>query len=72
MRFTIAEGNWRYHTLELTFTWIRLHPNRAAFLSTSDGTAKAGQDFTASSNQTLTFQPGETQKKINVSMLQMI
>lgn len=35
--------------------------------ATSDGTAKAGSDYTAA-NGTLTFKPGETSKAINVSI----
>ena len=35
--------------------------------STSDGTAKAGADYTARVNQALTFQPGETSKEVRVS-----
>jgi beta-glucanase (GH16 family) len=37
--------------------------------STVDGTAKSGNDFTAVTNQTVTFQPGETEKKINVTVV---
>ena len=37
--------------------------------STVEGTAKAGQDFTAVSGQTITFQPNETSKKIIVTIV---
>jgi beta-glucanase (GH16 family) len=37
--------------------------------STADGSAKQGQDYTAISNQTLTFQPNETSKTITVSVV---
>jgi len=36
--------------------------------STADGTAKAGEDYTAVSNQTVIFQPGEKSKKITISV----
>jgi beta-glucanase (GH16 family) len=35
----------------------------------SEGTAKSGQDFVAATNQTVTFQPNETTKKIIVSVV---
>jgi hypothetical protein len=37
--------------------------------STEDGTALAGEDYTAQLNQTLTFAPGETQKTIAIDVL---
>jgi len=37
--------------------------------STVDGTAKAGNDFTAATSQTLVLQPGETEKKITVNVI---
>lgn len=37
--------------------------------STIEGTARAGIDFTASTDNTLTFAPGETQKTIQVEVL---
>ena len=37
--------------------------------STADGTAKSGDDYTAITNQTLTFQPNETTKKITVNVI---
>ena len=37
--------------------------------STSDGTAKSGADYVAASNQTLTFQPKETEKTITVNLV---
>ncbi|MBW4540517.1 MAG: DUF4347 domain-containing protein [Myxacorys chilensis ATA2-1-KO14] len=37
--------------------------------TTEDGTALAGEDYTAQINQTLTFNPGETEKTIAVDVL---
>ena len=37
--------------------------------STADGTAKGGEDFTAVTAQTVTFQPGERIKKITISVI---
>ena len=37
--------------------------------SVEDGTAKAGEDFVAATNQTVVFQPNETSKKINVTVV---
>ncbi len=37
--------------------------------STTDGTAKAGQDYTAVSGGTVTFNPGETSKSAPVTIL---
>ena len=37
--------------------------------ATSDGTAKSGADYVAASNQTLTFQPKETEKTITVNLV---
>ena len=37
--------------------------------STIDGTAKSGEDYTAVSDQVVTFQPGKTQKKIVINVV---
>lgn len=37
--------------------------------TTNEGIAKAGQDFTAATAQTVSFQPNETQKKIIISVM---
>ncbi len=37
--------------------------------STTDGSAKTGDDFTAAANQTVTFNAGETSKSINISVV---
>lgn len=37
--------------------------------STREGTAKSGNDYTSIANQTLTFQPNETSKKITVNVV---
>ncbi|NVO18531.1 MAG: family 16 glycosylhydrolase [Bacteroidetes bacterium] len=45
-------------TVEVSFTW-----------STEDGTAKAGQDYVASSGNMVTFAPGELSKTIEVPLI---
>ncbi len=37
--------------------------------STADGSAKAGSDYVASANNTLIFEPGETEKEISIQIL---
>ena len=67
---TMAEGNGGTNTLEITLTLDQGSSKQISVVySTIDGTAKAGQDYTAASNQTVTFQPGETQKKISIPLV---
>src|SRR5258706_2076032 len=67
---TMAEGNGGTNTLEVTLTLDQGSSRQISVVySTIDGTAKAGQDFMAASNQTVTFQPGETQKKIIIPLV---
>jgi beta-glucanase (GH16 family) len=66
----MAEGNGGMNTLEVTLTLDQGSSKQISVVySTIDGTAKAGQDFTAASNQTITFKPNETQKKILIPLV---
>ena len=66
----IVEGTGSANTVEVTLTLdVASSKQISVTYSTVDGTAKAGQDFTATTNQAITFQPNETQKKINVSII---
>ncbi len=64
-----SEGN--QGTKVLTFT---ITPDRAATssvtvkASTADGTAKAGSDYVAITNQTVTFNPGQTSRTVKITV----
>jgi beta-glucanase (GH16 family) len=65
-----AEGNGG--TSSFTFTLTLDHASSKqvdVVYSTTEGTAKAGEDFTAVTSQTVTFQPNETQKGITISVV---
>src|SRR6187431_2281382 len=67
---TLAEGNGGTATIEVTLTLnVASSKTISVVYFTVDGTAKAGQDFTAIASQTLTFQPNETVKKIQVAVV---
>lgn len=67
---SLFEGNGGTNTFNIV---VKLSTSSSKTVSvqynTTDGFAKAGEDYTAASNQTLTFQPGETQKNIAVSVV---
>lgn len=67
---TQAEGNGG--TSAFTFT-IKLSNAASQMVtvtySTVEGTAKAGEDFTAVTNQTVTFQPNETEKPVAITVV---
>lgn len=64
-----AEGNSGTTNFVFTVT-LGLATSKTVTLkySTQDGTAKSGSDYTAITEQTLTFQPNETSKQITVSI----
>jgi probable HAF family extracellular repeat protein len=67
---TVTEGD--AGTTNATFTVTLSAASALAAtvnVNTSDGTAAAGTDYTALPNTTLTFNPGETSKTVNVSVL---
>ena len=66
----LAEGNGGTNIIEVTLTLdVASSKTISIVYFTVDGTAKAGQDFIAVANQTATFQPNETVKKIQVTVL---
>jgi beta-glucanase (GH16 family) len=65
-----AEGNSGQTNFELTVSLDVASSKAISFnYSTLEGSAKAGEDFTAVTNQTVTFQPGEKQKKIVIQVI---
>ncbi len=67
---SVNEGNGGTASVEVTFTLNQAASKQATITwSTVEGTAKAGQDYTAVSNQTLTFQPNEKEKTITISVV---
>lgn len=69
---TISQSEGNTGTTSFSFT-ISLNKSFSkpvtVTYSTLEGSAKAGEDYTAVSNQTITFQPNETQKTILVSVV---
>ncbi|MGI6776858.1 MAG: Calx-beta domain-containing protein [Acetivibrionales bacterium] len=57
-----------YEAYELSYEWDDLQSVVSVTYSTYDGTAKAGDDYIATSG-TLTFYPGEYEKSFNVQIL---
>lgn len=67
---TIAEGNGGVTGMNFTISLNRSYPeNVTVTYSTLEGTAKAGSDYTAATNQSVIFQPNETQKTITVNIV---
>src|SRR5215470_7125865 len=67
---SIFEGNAGTTSLEFAVTLSRASSKTVTVVcSTVDYSAKHDIDFTAISNQTITFQPNETSKKISVSVI---
>ena len=70
---SIADATAREDASRVRFTvMLAAESGRTATLewSTADGTATAGEDYTAVSGGTLTFAAGETRKTIEVALLQ--
>jgi beta-glucanase (GH16 family) len=67
---SMNEGTGGTTNVELTLTMSQgTSKTVTVTYTTIDGVAKAGQDFTAATAQTVTFQPNETQKKILVPVI---
>jgi len=66
----MPEGNTGITNFEFT-AYLSNATNETVTLTYSllDGTAKAGEDYVAATNQTVTFQPNETSKKIIVGII---
>ncbi|MBL9169972.1 MAG: DUF11 domain-containing protein [Verrucomicrobiales bacterium] len=65
---TVAEGPGALATFTVTLSRPSTEPVTVMW-GTVDGTAKAGSDFTGTTGQTLTFDPGETTKTISVPLI---
>lgn len=67
---TVNEGNGGTANVEIKLT-LHQGASKAFTLtwSTIEGTAKAGSDFTAVTNQAVTFQPNEKEKTITVAVV---
>src|SRR5688500_5722608 len=67
---TVNEGNGGVGSIEIKLTLNRA-PSKQVTLtySTIEGTAKAAQDFTAVTAQTITFQTNETEKTITIPVV---
>ena len=67
---SIFEGNAGTSSFQFEVTLSRTSSKTVTVAySTVDGSAKHDQDYTAISNQTLTFAPNETSKKISVTVV---
>ena len=67
---SVAEGNGGAGTVELLLTLNHATSKQVSVnYSTIDGSAKGGEDFTAVSNQTITFQPNEPTKKLLLTVV---
>lgn len=67
---TLPEGNAGTTNFEFTATLDNATSQQVSFnYSVIEGTAKASEDFVAVTNQTITFQPNEEEKKIVVSVI---
>src|SRR5687768_13634417 len=67
---SIAEGNSGVSNAELTLVLDHAYSKQVTVsYSTTEGTARAGQDFVAVTNQTISFKPNETEKKILINLV---
>lgn len=67
---SMAEGNGGTSTLEIKLTLSKAYSQEVSVnYSTIEGTAKATSDFTPATNQTVTFQPNETEKKVQITIV---
>src|SRR5687767_15108676 len=65
-----TEGNGGTGTFTFSVTLDRAYGETVTITySTTEGTAKAGDDFTAALNQSITFQANEVQKNISIPMV---
>lgn len=66
----VDEGNTEQFSAVMTVTLSKKSDNEVSLKwSTSDGTAKAGEDYIAVAESVLVFQPGETVKNIEVKII---
>lgn len=66
---SLPEGNTGMSTFSLTLTLNKAFPETVTVTcSTTEGTAKAGEDFTMVTNHAVVFQPNETQKTLSISV----
>lgn len=66
----LFEGNSGTTVFPFTITLDRASSKTVTVsYSTADVTAKSGEDYTAVTNQSITFQPNETSKTINISVI---
>lgn len=67
---SLPEGNGGSATFEFTLSLTNATSDAVTITySTLEGTAKPGEDYTAVTNQSVTFQPNETQKKISLPIV---
>lgn len=67
---SVNEGNGGTNNIEIELTLNRGSSKQVSVTYTTiEGSAKAGQDYTAASGQTITFQPNETSKKIVIAVV---
>ena len=67
---SLPEGNSGSSSFEFTLSLSNAASKPVTVTySTLEGTAKGGEDFTAATNQSVTFQPDETQKKIILTIV---
>ena len=66
--YSVNEGDGTA-TIEVTLSPVSVDPVTVKF-STQDGTATAGEDYTAVVNQEIIFAPGDTSKTVQVTILE--
>jgi beta-glucanase (GH16 family) len=67
---SMSEGNGGSGTFTFSVTLDHAYGETVSITySTTEGTAKAGDDFTAALNQSITFQANEVQKNISIPMV---
>src|SRR5215203_4603351 len=67
---SVAEGTNEVNNAEINLVLDHAYSKQVTVnYTTIEGTAKAGQDFVAATNQSISFQPNETEKKIVVAIV---
>src|SRR6186713_397211 len=67
---SVAEGTNAANNAEIKLVLDHAYSKQVTIsYTTIEGTAKAGQDFLAATNQSISFQPNETEKKIVVAII---
>ncbi len=67
---TLSEGNAGTANFEFTVTLSNAYSKPVTMrYSTTDGTAKSGEDYVTANDQVATFQANETQKKISINIV---